>query len=56
MKKIVPIVVAVALVASLFASCAPEREEEALPTSITIVDSAGRTVEVPQPLNKVIVV
>ncbi len=57
MKKIILIAVAVALVVSLFAaSCAPKREEEALPKSISIVDSAGRTVEVPQPLNKVIVV
>lgn len=56
MKKIIPVVVAVALVASLFtASCAPEEEEEALPESITIVDLAGRVVEVPQPLERIAV-
>jgi len=43
-------------VASLFAaSCAPEKEEEAVPTTITIVDTAGREVEVPQPLERVAV-
>ena len=53
-KKIILIVVAVALVASLFAaSCAPENEGEATASSITIVDSAGRTVEVPQPLERI---
>lgn len=56
MKKIIPIVVAVALVASLFAaSCASENEGEATPSSITIVDSAGRVVEVPQPLERIAV-
>jgi len=54
MKKIIPIVFAVALVASLLAaSCAAEREEEVMPTTITIVDSAGRVVEVPQPLERI---
>lgn len=56
MKKIIPIVLTAILLASLFAaSCAPEKEEEALPKSITIVDSAGRTVEVPQPLKRIAV-
>jgi iron complex transport system substrate-binding protein len=56
MKKMIPIVVVAAFVASLFAaSCAPEREEGALPKSITIVDSAGRVVEVPQLLERIAV-
>jgi iron complex transport system substrate-binding protein len=54
-KKIIPMVVIVTLVAGLFAaSCAPEKEE-ALPKSITIVDSAGTAVEVPQPLERIAV-
>ena len=54
MKKIVPVMVAVALVASLFApSCTPQDGDETTVSSITIVDSAGRTVEVPQPLERI---
>ena len=54
MKKIITIVVAVVLGVNLLAaSCAPEKEEEATPDSITIVDSAGRVVEVPQPLERI---
>jgi iron complex transport system substrate-binding protein len=53
-KKIIPIVVVIALVTSLLAaSCTPG--EEASPSSITIVDSAGREVEVPQPLERIAV-
>ncbi len=53
-KKIIPIVFAVALAASLFAaSCIPEEGDETSSSSITIVDSAGRTVEVPQPLERI---
>lgn len=56
MNKIIAMVVIVTLVAGLFAaSCAPEKEEEALAKSITIVDSAGTVVEVPQPLERIAV-
>ncbi len=55
MKKIILIAVALALVVSLFAASCVQKEEEALPKSITIVDSAGRTVEVPQPLERIAV-
>jgi iron complex transport system substrate-binding protein len=56
MKKIIPILVIVILGTGLLAtSCAPEKEEEHLPESITIVDSAGRAVEVPQPLERIAV-
>ncbi|MCL0074407.1 ABC transporter substrate-binding protein [Dehalococcoidia bacterium] len=56
MKKIVPILVAVTLMASLFAiGCPPPRVEEVAPATITIIDSAGRLVEVPQPLERIAV-
>jgi iron complex transport system substrate-binding protein len=53
MKKTIPILVIVALVASLLATSCASEEEEALPESITIIDSAGRVVEVPQPLERI---
>jgi iron complex transport system substrate-binding protein len=56
MKKIVLIFLVVALAVSLpVASCNSEKEEEALPEYITITDSAGRVVEVPQPLERIAV-
>ncbi|MCL0058124.1 ABC transporter substrate-binding protein [Dehalococcoidia bacterium] len=56
MNKIVPILVAVTLLASLFAiGCPPPRVEEVVPETITIVDSAGRVVEIPQPLERIAV-
>ena len=68
MKKIIPIVVAVTLVASLFAtSCAPEKDGEVTPEptldwliedtpdQVTLIDSAGREVTVRKPVERLIV-
>ncbi|MCL0050726.1 ABC transporter substrate-binding protein [Dehalococcoidia bacterium] len=56
MKKIGPILVAVTLLASLFTiGCPPPRAEEAPPATITIIDSAGRLVEIPQPVERIAV-
>lgn len=58
MKKgrgIILIAIAViSLVTSFAISCVPAKEEKALSEKITVVDSAGRYVEVPKPLERIV--
>ena len=54
MKKIALTLAAITVLASLFAAgCPPPIVEEVVPETITIIDSAGRRVEVPQPLERI---
>lgn len=56
MRKLGLIVTVVITAAALiFGGCAAPPKEQPAPTALKIVDSAGRTVEVPQPLEKIAV-
>lgn len=58
--KTIPIALALILMLTLTAGCPPSRQAEeapvAEPRTITITDSAGREVEVPLPLERVVVI
>lgn len=57
MKKVTPVIVTmiIFLLAVLTCSCSPAEEKKVPANTVTVTDSAGRTVEVPQPLERVIV-